>query len=100
MSALHLCLVQFADDRKDAEQADEQQHQESGQGMQLYRETAGRLGVHLHDSGQWEPTVPVYHLVVGRRVKPLGDLINRDLLEYVSQSDAVGEKNPYRAGVL
>lgn len=45
-------LVPYADDRENAEPTDEQQHQESGQGMQLHCEAAGRFGVHLHDSGQ------------------------------------------------
>lgn len=40
---------------KDAEPTDEQQRQESGPGMQLHREAAGRLRVHLHDPGQWRP---------------------------------------------
>lgn len=48
-----LSAVPRADDREDAEPTDEQQHPESGQGMQLHREAAGRFGVHLHDSGQW-----------------------------------------------
>lgn len=58
MCCLPFSLVPYTDDREDAEPTDEQQHQESGQGMQLYCETAGRLGVHLHDSGQWGPTFP------------------------------------------
>jgi len=66
MCCVHLSLVPFADDREDAEPTDEQQHQESGQGMQLHCETAGRFGVHLHDSGQWGTTFPFsnYHLIV------------------------------------
>lgn len=46
--------------REDAEPTDEQQHQESGQGMQLHREAAGRFGVHLHDSGQWGKTFTLF----------------------------------------
>ena len=57
-AAALLSLVPFTDDREDAEPPDEQQHQESGPGMQLHREAAGRLGVHLHDPGQ---RVPMFH---------------------------------------
>lgn len=57
-------LVPYTDDREDAEQTDEQQHQESGQGMQLHCEAAGRFGVHLHDSGQWGPAFPVSQITL------------------------------------
>lgn len=67
MCCVHLSVVPFADDREDAEPTNEQQHQESGQGMQLHREAAGRLGVHLHDPGQWRPTFPVSQITLLRR---------------------------------
>ena len=45
--------------REDAEPPDEQQRQEPGPGMQLHREAAGRLRVHLHDPGQWRAVFPL-----------------------------------------
>lgn len=60
-------VVRYADDREHAEPTDEQQHQESGPGMQLHREAAGRLGVHLHDSGQWGSAFPVSQITLFRR---------------------------------
>lgn len=53
MTAEQTCMRLLPHACEDAEPTDEQQHQESGQGMQLHREAAGRLGVHLHDPGQW-----------------------------------------------
>ncbi|XP_014884852.1 uncharacterized protein LOC106945583 [Poecilia latipinna] len=60
MCCAHFSLVPFADDREDAEPTDEQQRQESGQGMQLHGEAAGRLGVHLHDPGWFMTDVAAF----------------------------------------
>ncbi|MEQ2217467.1 hypothetical protein XENOCAPTIV_011310 [Xenoophorus captivus] len=60
MCCVRFLLVPFADDRKDAEPTDEQQRQESGQGMQLHGEAAGRLGVHLHDPDSFMTDVAVF----------------------------------------
>lgn len=47
-------VVPFTDtEQEDAEPFHEWQHQESGTRIQLYREAAGWLGVHLHDPGQF-----------------------------------------------
>lgn len=70
MTAEQTCMRPLPHAREDAEPTDEQQHQESGQGMQLHREAAGRFGVHLHDPGQWG-TFPAFVTAVADPPLPL-----------------------------